>query len=128
MANLFVELLFWYFVQTPKKILAAWANFLKFNLNFFSIGPLLKTLFSPWRQYYWTYGRGFDIGRYIQVFFSNIVTRLIGATIRSVVVVVGLLVEIFILAVGPVVLAVWFLLPVFCVWSVKTGITMLFSS
>ena len=72
--NIFIQYFLWYFHDVPKEILKGWRNFLVFNFNYFSIPLLLKTFFSHWRQYKWSYGRGFDIARYLEAFFSNLIS------------------------------------------------------
>jgi len=77
-----IQYLSWHFFDVPKDILRGWKNFLKFGLNYFSISLLFKTLFSHWRKYRWFYPKGFDIGKYIEVFFSNLISRILGAILR----------------------------------------------
>jgi len=69
----------WYYFEMSNNLLDAWKNFLLFNLNYFSIPLLLKTFFSPWRRYKWTYSRGFDIKQYFETFISNLISRILGA-------------------------------------------------
>jgi len=101
----------WYFYDTLKFILKVWKNYLTFNLNYFSVPLLLKTLFSPWRQYKWSYGRGFDIQRYLEAFFSNLISRFLGAFVRIIFILIGLTIEIFIIFIGIIVFLGWLVLP-----------------
>lgn len=109
--NILVQIAVWWILETPGKIISAWRNFLKFNLNYFSVVLLLKTLFSPWRKYEVQRGRGFDFGRYIEAFFSNLIFRLIGAILRSVLIAVGLFFEVFVFLSGVIAFVVWLFLP-----------------
>jgi len=124
--NVFSQWVSWQFFDVPKGIFKAWINFLKFNLNYFSILLLLKTLFSPWRRYRVSYGKGFDIGRYFSAFFSNLIFRTLGAILRSFLIFIGLLVEVFIIFVGLILFFLWLLLPVLLVWGLILGIQVLF--
>jgi hypothetical protein len=110
--NLFSQWLFWHFFEAPRGILRAWRNYLKFYLEYFSVLFLLRTLFSPWRKYQWSYGRGFDIGRYFEVFFSNLISRILGATLRIFLIMIGILVEIFIIFLGTILFLGWLILPI----------------
>jgi len=125
MENIFLQWLSWHFFDVPRSILIAWKNFLRFNLNYFSIPLLLKTLFSPWRRYQFTYGKGFDIGRYFTVFFSNLIFRLLGAVMRGFLIIIGLLVEIFIIFAGFIVFLGWLILPILLIFGLYHGFRIL---
>jgi len=124
--NIFWQWVFWQFLEVPGNILKAWGNFLKFNLNYFSIPLLLKTFFSPWRRYRMAYGKGFDIGRYFSVFFSNLIFRLLGATLRIFLIFIGLLIEIFIIFAGLIVLFGWLVLPALLIVGLIFGFKIIF--
>lgn len=125
MENIFLQWLSWHFFDVPRSILIAWKNFLRFNLNYFSIPLLLKTLFSPWRRYQFTYGKGFDIGRYFTVFFSNLIFRLLGAVMRGFLIIIGLLVEIFIIFAGAILFFGWLVLPAILIAGLIFGFKVL---
>ncbi|MDI6603177.1 MAG: hypothetical protein QME57_03635 [Patescibacteria group bacterium] len=109
--NIIIQYLFWQFLEVPKSILMGWRNFLKFGLNYFSIPLLLKTLFSPWHRYTWTYPRGFDIGKYFEVFISNLISRIFGAVLRVLLIIIGILAEIFIIFAGALIFIGWLIGP-----------------
>jgi len=116
--NIIFLWLAWYFIETPKQILRGWKNILGFNLNYFSIPLLFKTLFSYWHQYRWYYPRGFDIGQYLEVFFSNLISRILGAVMRIFMIVFGVAVEIIILVIGLIILIAWLAMPALIVLAV----------
>lgn len=58
--------------------------------NYFSILWLARTLFSPWHRVAEAYGRGFDPNRFFAVLAANLISRVLGAIVRSVVIAVGL--------------------------------------
>jgi len=124
--NMFSQWVFWQFFEMPGNILKAWRNFLLFNLNYFSIPLLLKTFFSPWRRYKWSYGKGFDIKRYLEAFFSNLILRTLGAIIRSFLIIIGLLVEIFIIFAGIIIFFGWLVLPALLIGGLIFGIQIFF--
>jgi uncharacterized membrane protein len=119
-------LISWYLVDFPKRIFDAWKNFLKFGLHYFSIPFLLKTLFSHWRKYVWAYPKSFDIGKILEAFISNQISRLIGAFARTFLILIGLIFEVLILIVGILTFFSWFLLPVFLILIFIYGIRFLF--
>jgi len=108
---IFVDFLFWYYITVPKNIITAWINFLKFNLRYFSISLLLKTFICHWRQYKWDYPRGFDLYKYAEVFISNLISRILGMVMKTILIFIGLLSEIFILIIGALILITWLALP-----------------
>jgi len=125
--NITVIWTFWYFIEVPKNIISGWRNFLWFGMNYFSIPLLLKTLFSHWRRYAWSYGRGFDIVRYFNVFFSNLMSRILGALMRIILIFIGIIFEIFIFFLGLIILVGWFLLPLFLIFGTLIGFAILLS-
>jgi len=124
--NILILWINWHFVEASREILKAWKNFLLFNLNYFSIPSLLKTLFSHWRRYRWSYGRGFDIKRYLETAFSNLFSRGIGLVMRSFLIFIGLIVEIFVFLIGAVIFISWVLLPILLIVGLILGIKILF--
>lgn len=109
--NIFLQWFCWQFFDVSKSILVGWKNFLKFGLNYFSIPLLLKTLFSPWRRYRWTYPKAFDIGIYLEVFFSNLISRILGLILRVFLIFFGFLTEILFIFGGLFILFIWLILP-----------------
>lgn len=124
--NILIQYLFWQFFEVPKEILKAWRNFLKFYLNYFSIPLLFKTLFSYWRRYRWFYPRGLRIGKYLEVFFSNLFSRFLGAVMRIILIFIGLLVEIFLIFAGIIIFLGWLILPILLILGLISGFKILF--
>jgi hypothetical protein len=119
--NIFSQLIFWQFFEVPKNILRAWKNFLKFNLEFFSIPLLLKTYFSHWHGYKWSYGRGFDLARWAEALISNLISRILGAFLRSWLIIFGIITEIIIFFLGLIVFLGWFFLPIIFLIAIFYG-------
>ena len=117
--------LVWHFSEAPKKIIQAWRNFLLFNLHYFSIPTLLRTFFSYWHKYSWSYGRGFDLKIWMEVALSNAISRAIGAIIRSMLIALGSLSELSIFLAGLIVLSIWLLLPFLFVASIVIGFNLI---
>ena len=124
--NIFIQYLIWHFFDVPKGILEAWRNFLLFNLNYFSIPLLFKTLFSHWRRYRYSYGRRFDLGRYFEAFTFNLISRGLGAVVRVILILIGLLVEVFIILAGAIIFLGWLILPVLLIAGLIFGIKIIF--
>jgi len=95
----------------PKFLLQVWKNFILFSINFFSTPLLLKTFFSPWRRYNWSYPRGFDIQGYFETITSNLFSRFLGAICRLVLIIIGTIFQIFIIVAGAIIFLGWLFLP-----------------
>ncbi|MCX6738347.1 MAG: hypothetical protein NTY11_02955 [Candidatus Parcubacteria bacterium] len=124
--NVIIQYFIWHFHDVPKELGKAWKNYLRFYLSFFSVGALLRTFLAPWHSYQWDYGRGFSVSRYAETFISNSFSRVLGAIIRSVLILVGLIFEVFIFLIGAIVFLSWIFLPVIIIALFAFGIKFLF--
>lgn len=80
--------------------------------RYFSVGQLLSTLFSPFRQI--SAGRvNGSIGLQLRAFFDQTLSRVIGAIVRSCTILAGLVCMLFQLIGEGIVLLVWLTLPAF---------------
>lgn len=121
-----IQYLVWHFIDSPKAILKGWNNFLLFNLNYFSIPTLLRTFFSHWRKYYSPYGRTFSPTKWFESFVFNMFSRIIGAILRTVFIIIGLSLEIFIIAAGLIVFLGWLILPFSLIFGFFFGLKLIF--
>jgi|SRR3989344_3241895 len=110
--NIFIEWLIWQFYEMPKFLLEVWKNYLVFAANLFSLSLLLKTFFAPWRKYNWKYPKFFDIKEFFNTLISNAFSRILGATVRIVLIIIGILFQIFVVIAGFIIFIGWLLLPV----------------
>ncbi|MBI2113181.1 MAG: hypothetical protein HYT50_01200 [Candidatus Wildermuthbacteria bacterium] len=108
---LLVEYAKWHFFIMPLEILKAWRNIVVFSLNYFSLPLLLQTLFSPWRRIEWKGTGKFDPGMFAQNMFGNLISRVIGASIRIWVIALGILGLFAALAGGAAVFVAWIIMP-----------------
>ena len=78
--------------------------------DYFSIGLLAKTLFSPFRQI--SAGRvDGPIGIKWRAFVDRLISRCIGALMRTFLIILGIVCISLIAVVGAVLLATWFIVP-----------------
>gem|GEM_PF-534541 len=125
MNNIFFLYFQWHYSDNLRLILRAWQNCLKFNLNYWSLPLLLRTLFSHWHKYSYSYGRGFDPKRYFEVFTFNMTSRIIGAIIRVCCIIIGLFTELFVFLTGALVFLFWLLLPFLIIAGIFYGFKLL---
>ena len=84
------SLLKWWYSAGYIRCARGWMTRLESALDYFSIDLLLKTMFSLFRQD-GAVGSGGALNIRIRRFFERLVSRLIGACIRSIVLIIGLL-------------------------------------
>jgi len=113
--NILVTWLIWHFIEMPKFLLGVWNNYILFALNYFSLPILLKSLFSPWRRYRWNYPKWYEVTEFLSTLASNVFSRILGAMVRVVLIVIGILFQIFVIVSGFIVILLWILIPFFII-------------
>jgi len=126
MSSLLPKFFAWYYIDSISGLLSAWKNFLLFNLEFFSVPLLLKSLFSPWRRIYSPYGKTFELWKNIEAFTLNMMSRIIGAILRVFLIVIGLIFEIVVLTAGLIIILLWLALPLILTAGFLFGFKLLF--
>lgn len=124
--NILSALIVWHFSTAARGFAKAWRNFLVFNLRYFPVAELFRTLFSHWKRSVERYSRGLDIGAWARTFLGNMISRVIGAVVRLVIIIVGLVVEVFIFFAGLFMVLIWIFLPVLVLLGFFAGIGLLF--
>ncbi len=88
-----------------KKFQETWKNFIWFVWFYFNITDLFLSLFSPWRRdvvhRYW---RGWHPEKSAQILIGNLFSRIMGAMVRIVVILIGLLAEVIVILGGLILL------------------------
>lgn len=109
--NILEAWFFWHFIETPKFLLEVWKNYILFASNYFSLQILLKSLFAPWRKYKWNYPRSFNVFEFFNTLVSNAFSRFLGALMRTILIVVGIFFQIFVIFAGLIIFLLWILVP-----------------
>lgn len=73
---------FWHYTKALRDAIRISGNYIWFVANFFSIGLLAQTLFSPWRRLRESGGRGRSES-FVGALFVNTLMRLVGFCARS---------------------------------------------
>jgi hypothetical protein len=115
----------WYGAGWVRQLLLLRSQVLR-ALDTFSIGLLLRTLFSPFRQISAGGVRG-PIGVQLRAWFDRLVSRFVGAGVRMIVIGIGLAYLAGVLLFGFLRLAMWPLIPILPVialilYSARVGI------
>lgn len=111
--NILTTWFYWHFYEMAKFLLSVWKNYILFSMSYFSLPLLVQTLFIPWRRYQWVYPRGFDPWQYFEIFVSNVVSRVLGAICRVVLIIMGAASQLIIMFLGLFIIIGWLLLPFF---------------
>jgi hypothetical protein len=116
----------WHYTRGIREFVENWVDFVWFISKFFSLGLLLKTLFSPWERMNESYGGRFDIANIIQTFTVNLLMRAVGFVIRVVVLAVGFASIIVATLLGLILFVVWLAFPVIIFFLLSLSIYNLF--
>ena len=125
MFSLIPDYFYWHYTYGGKDVRNFFKNIVWFLWNFFSIELLAETLFVPWQRLQ-EQGRKGDLWSYVEAFIITTMMRIIGACMRLILIIMGLVVTSFVLIVGVIVSLVWFAMPVLLVGAFITGIVFLF--
>ena len=109
--DILIEWFLWHFSEMPRFLLGVWKNYILFALNYFSLPSLLKSFFAPWRKYKWRYPKGFDVGGFFSTLISNAFSRILGGLMRIVLIVVGIIFQVFVIIAGLIIFLLWILVP-----------------
>lgn len=116
----------WHYIEAPGQILHLGKNFLWFIGHFFSIGVLLRSLFAPWKRMESHRHNGWDFEEIAGNIVSNILSRIIGAFFRAILIVTGLLVSCALVVSMVAVYLFWIAAPFAVVALFLYGVIMLF--
>lgn len=102
----------WYVHDHPILVFRTYSEYGSAFRESFSILFLLKTLFSPWKSIKDSYPqKGFNLQGIVETYFMNVTTRCIGACIRLVSILAGIVTQIVLLCSFLVYLIWWFAFP-----------------
>ena len=116
---------FWHYTRAWVEMFVVWRNLLWFVVNFFSIPQLMRSWLSPWKRM--TEGRGEkwnfeDLASYIII---GIISRIVGAIMRTVVIFLGLISLAVVLTLGVMTFVFWAAAPLVIIGFLGFGITLL---
>ncbi len=86
---------------------------LKRIIHFFSLGILIKTLFSPWKRLTVESETGFDIAKFFENLSFNFISVMIGAVVRLGLILVALIILVFYLIISIPLFLIWWVIPFF---------------
>lgn len=104
--------LYWHYTRGFTELSRNLYNFIVFEFHFFSVKDLLLTLFSPFQRLKENYGSSImDFENIAASFVTNVVMRIVGLCIRSVILLVAFIVILCTCVIAPILVLIWSVLP-----------------
>jgi hypothetical protein len=122
---IFFEYIKFHYGRGIKEFFVVTKNFLWFIKNFFSFSIFIKTLFSPWHHLGEKYGSIIDLGSFASTFVINTIMRILGFSIKVLVMFIGSLVYIFSIFSALALFIVWIFAPAIIVFMIVLSIIFL---
>lgn len=120
--------LLWHYSRAYIEWFNVWTNLLWFVVNFFSIPQLIRSWFSPWKRMTEERTKAWDFEDFAGTILINLLSRIIGAMLRTVVIAMGLVALAFMMAFGVLVYALWLIAPILILALIITGVVYIISS
>ena len=118
----------WHYTSALVATFALWKNILVFLFNFFSIKNLFGNFSTPWKRLADTYPKKFNLKIYFFVFLVNLIMRIVGMFLRSIIILIGLTCCIVYIILLPLSLLIWLALPIAVVYLIVTGLVLIIFS
>lgn len=119
--------LIWHYTEALVDWWRIVGNFVWFFFHMFSIGLLLRTLFSPFKRMREERKKGSlafeDWGGAIII---NLLMRLIGSLVRTIIIIAGIIFIIFTILIGAAAFLLWLILPALVIFLIVFGLGQLF--
>lgn len=115
----------WHYSRAFREIFHVWLNLLWFIIRFFSIPQLIRSWFAPFKRITEERRRGFsfeDVAGYIII---NLLSRLVGAILRTILIVIGLVFLFATIVAGALTQLLWVFVPAILVGGFITSISLL---
>jgi len=118
----------WHYGRGLVEMFIIFKDFLFFVPKFFSLGTLLKTLFSPFQRLKEHYDGGLEIEKFLEVITVNIIMRIVGVMIRLFIILIGVIAFIVTFIVEILLFVLWLCLPFLLAFAFITSLIALFKN
>jgi len=105
----------WVLFEEPKNIVRAYVEYARAFSEILSIPFLLKTLVSPWKGIAEEMPSAFQWDKFLQAFFLNLVTRMIGMVIRLLAIILSFVMQILLFVLFLMFFVGWFIFPLIAI-------------
>lgn len=113
--------LVWHYGMALVLYLRIYRNLSWFVLSFFSVASLSLSFFAPFRRITETRTRTFDLGAWASAFVINLLSRILGACIRLIIIMMGLTTLSLLTVVSLVGYAFWLAAPIVAFAAIVSG-------
>ena len=117
----------WHYSRAFAEIFHVWLNLLWFLIHFFSLPQLARSWFSPWKRMTQVREKTLNFEAIASYLVINVLTRLIGATLRASVICIGCLCLLLTVVFGIIVYLFWLFAPLLIIALFTLGISLLVS-
>ena len=115
----------WHYHEGIKEFVSNGKSLISFLFHFFSIPVLLRTLFVPWKRLSENYTKTFDPGDLFGTFVTNTILRVVGAIMRIIVMLCGIVSTGVFAALVFCGFLIWILLPIVVAFLVGLSLSLL---
>ncbi|MCX6712380.1 MAG: hypothetical protein NT041_01660 [Candidatus Vogelbacteria bacterium] len=126
-ATVFGHYFIWHYGRAIRDLTRIYRNLIAFTFGFFSVSILVNSYLAPWRRLGEDYPEhNVDPFAFLSVLMVNIIMRLVGIFMRTIVIVLGMATTVLVIISYPLVLVIWIVLPFVVVITFFIGFGLLF--
>jgi hypothetical protein len=115
----------WHYTQAWFLLWGVWRNFLWFVIHFFSIPQLMRSWFAPFKRITERRGDKFDLEDLASYVIIGFLSRILGALIRTIIIMIGLTTLALTVIGGFAVYLLWALVPFMIIGILGMSISLL---
>jgi hypothetical protein len=110
-ASIIQDYFIWHYTRAWWQMWGIWRNFLWFVIHFFSLPQLTRSWFAPFKRMTERRGKQFNFEDLATYIIINLLSRIIGALIRTVLILLGLITLLITIVAGFAAHLLWMLAP-----------------
>lgn len=121
-ASLLGNYFVWHYSRAYRELIHIERNILWFLYHFFSLPELTRTFFAPWKRLGEEPASIFDTEEFFSALIINTLMRIVGISMRLIIIVSGSIVLVIVALGSLLLLLVWTVLPFIIAFAFVTGI------
>lgn len=118
----------WHYSTALRQFFLIWSNLMWFVVYFFSLPQLVSSWLSPWKRITEKRTRAWNFEDMLGTFFINLMSRLVGAIIRTVFILLGFIALCVSVGMGILTYVFWVVAPAVIIALFGLGISLIISS